>query len=229
MKEGSLLWCFRNNVSTNSNRTDKYRSRFAHYYDEIFGHLQNDVTSLLEIGINRGGSICAWRDFFVNATIYGIDIRGSAVRRMEGEERVSCHKIDVEDVNKLNAWATGKTFDIVIDDGSHRNDHQIIAFENLWPLVKPGGYFVIEDTKVAWNSNRINPNWPLLEDYLVKLYKPITRNELQIHEMIVRPNMTYFRKKRIDEFTVETTEYAPINEDDSAKMFQAELEGTIGG
>ena len=36
-------------------------------------------------------------------------------------------------------------FDIVVDDASHWDVHQLATLENLFPLVKPGGFYVIED------------------------------------------------------------------------------------
>lgn len=181
--------------------TDKFKTKHAHYYAEAFSYLKNDVASLLEIGINRGGSIRAWRDFFVNATVYGIDIRSSCIRRCQGE-RISTHTIDVGQRDVLFSWAEGKEFDIVIDDGSHNNDHQIIAFEVLWPKVKPGGYYAIEDIAVAWNDKHINPEYPLLEEYLSRLIRPISTNKLDILSLLIRPNMVVIRKQRTNETTI---------------------------
>ena len=207
----TLVNCFRKNDGPKARNTDKFRSKHAHYYEEAFSHLKTEVTSLLEIGINRGGSIKAWRDFFVNATIYGIDIRRVPVERCEGEERIFSHQIDIGDINVLTKWAEDKEFDIVIDDGSHYNIHQIIAFEVLWPRINPGGYFVIEDTRVSWDLDRIKPGYPILEDYINKLIKPITRSTGDILQMTIRPNMVVFRKKRIKEPTIEDpTLWGPI-------------------
>lgn len=185
--------------------TDKVVSRHAHYYAETFSYLKDELTSLLEIGVNKGGSIRAWKDFFVNAEIYGIDSRYSAIRRLgeEEEPRIHAVRINVEDKEKLAAWAAGKEFDIVVDDGSHNNHHQIIAFETLWPCIKPGGYYVIEDTYVSWNENHIHPDYPILEDYLTKLIKPITVIKNDILSMLIRPNMVVFRKHRVNEQTIE--------------------------
>ena len=36
-------------------------------------------------------------------------------------------------------------FDIIIDDGSHRNDDMVISFETLFPVLKCGGMYVVED------------------------------------------------------------------------------------
>lgn len=42
-------------------------------------------------------------------------------------------------------WGVGAAFDVVIDDGSHLPAHQLATLQNLWPLVKPGGIYCIED------------------------------------------------------------------------------------
>ena len=39
---------------------------------------------------------------------------------------------------------------MVIDDGSHVPEHQVISFEALWPSVKPGGIYVVEDVETSW-------------------------------------------------------------------------------
>lgn len=38
------------------------------------------------------------------------------------------------------------SLDVVIDDGSHRVDHQIASFEVLFPLLSDHGIYVVEDT-----------------------------------------------------------------------------------
>jgi hypothetical protein len=186
--------------------TDKFSGRHAHYYDEAFSHLRYELTSLLEIGINRGGSIKVWNDFFVNAEIYGIDSRYTCIRRLEeeGEKRIHAVRMDIGDKEKLAEWAVGKEFDIVIDDASHNNNHQIIAFETLWPHIKSGGYYVIEDTFVSWNDKHINPDYPILGEYLADLIKPISIRNDDILSMTIRPNMVVFRKCRVNEPTAES-------------------------
>ena len=47
-----------------------------------------------------------------------------------------------------------KAFDVIIDDGSHLNQHQIFTFETLYPFVKDGGVYVIEDVQTSyWSSD----------------------------------------------------------------------------
>ena len=56
-------------------RTDK---NTTHSYLPLYGSLFKDkketTQNILEIGIQNGGSIKLWRDYFINATIYGLDI-----------------------------------------------------------------------------------------------------------------------------------------------------------
>merc|ERR1712029_878213 len=45
---------------------------------------------------------------------------------------------------------TGGNFDIIIDDGSHVPNHQLVSFETLWPSIKPGGMYIVEDIETNW-------------------------------------------------------------------------------
>ena len=49
----------------------------------------------------------------------------------------------------------GKDFDIVIDDGGHFNDGIITSFNGLWPYVKPGGFYAVEDLGCAYGPGSI--------------------------------------------------------------------------
>jgi hypothetical protein len=44
----------------------------------------------------------------------------------------------------------GFGFDIIIDDGSHVNEHVITTFEYLLPILNNEGLYVIEDTQTAY-------------------------------------------------------------------------------
>lgn len=41
-------------------------------------------------------------------------------------------------------------FDIIIDDGSHCNNHVIATFKILFPLLKLGGIYAIEDLQTSY-------------------------------------------------------------------------------
>merc|ERR1719253_1185480 len=44
-------------------------------------------------------------------------------------------------------------WDIIIDDGSHKPEHQIISFQNLWEKIRPGGMYAIEDVETSYVDN----------------------------------------------------------------------------
>ena len=56
-------------------RTDK-NTTHSHLplYESLFKNKKETAQNILEIGIQNGGSIKLWRDYFTNATIYGLDI-----------------------------------------------------------------------------------------------------------------------------------------------------------
>ena len=35
-------------------------------------------------------------------------------------------------------------YDMIVDDGSHNTQHQMVSIDYLWPAIKPGGAYVIE-------------------------------------------------------------------------------------
>jgi hypothetical protein len=48
--------------------------------------------------------------------------------------------------------ATPTGFDIVIDDGGHRMGQQLTSLRVLWPHVRPGGLYVVEDVQTSYDS-----------------------------------------------------------------------------
>lgn len=109
------------------------------------------ATDILEIGLQRGGkwrnenvspSLAMWGEFFPNATLYGFDIKNLKFT----DERVRFFKGDQGSIFDIMKFANSTPmFDFILDDGSHYADHQMITFLALWPKVKQGGIYIIED------------------------------------------------------------------------------------
>jgi hypothetical protein len=127
-------------------------------YEMLFGLLRDRPIRLLEIGLAMGGpeldqsadrrvtdvpSIRMWRDFFPHAHIYGLDISDFSAFQTEW---FTFFRADCSDSGALQSIARkGIEFDIIIDDGSHASFHQQLTFSNLFPCLKSGGLYVIED------------------------------------------------------------------------------------
>lgn len=116
------------------------------FYWMHFRDIRFDVTRVLEIGVQTDRSIRMWEEFFPNATIFGLDI-DPACERFTGDRRriLVGDQGDRECLRRALAEAGG-AFDIVIDDGSHRVEHQLSTFEFLFPHLTDHGIYVVEDT-----------------------------------------------------------------------------------
>jgi hypothetical protein len=121
--------------------------KWEHYFDIYDRHFRKFVgrpVTVVEIGVMGGGSLDLWRRYFgPQATIYGVDINESC-KRLESD-----YKILIGDQGDRAFWksfkAIVKSVDILIDDGSHRPEDQIVTLEEMLPHLSPGGVFLCED------------------------------------------------------------------------------------
>jgi len=122
--------------------------KWDHYfdiYDRHFARFRGHESHLLEIGVYSGGSLEMWRDYLgPKAHIYGVDIE-SACRLYEDEQT----RIFIGDQADRKFWRDFRrkipTLDIVVDDGGHEPEQQIVSLEELLPHLRPGGVYCCED------------------------------------------------------------------------------------
>lgn len=136
-------------------RTGTDKASFCHDYCqkyERYLHLDRLAElRVLEIGVQEGASVAAWREFFENSTIVGIDINPKCSRFHAPENRVHIEIGSQYDENFLRSVAAKYgPFDLIIDDGSHLQKHVIYTFGVLWPTVRPGGVYVVEDSVTSY-------------------------------------------------------------------------------
>lgn len=136
--------------------TDKNNIHFyTQHYQRHFQNLRKRRLRLLEIGIGGydspywgGQSLRMWKSFFPRAQIIGLDIHDKSLLEESRIKTIQGSQDDVALLEKINCeWGP---FDIIIDDGSHMNAHVIRSFETLFPLLKIGGTYVVEDTQTAY-------------------------------------------------------------------------------
>lgn len=126
-------------------------------YDEIFRSFdRNAPLNILEIGIQKGGSLCAWKDYFPNANIYGIDIRDEILPEYR---RLDFHYLIMDVKNpKIHEILKNVSFDIIIDDGSHLLGDVLFVVKNFLGKLNVDGQMIIEDVQmpIYWINNIIN-------------------------------------------------------------------------
>lgn len=123
--------------------TDKAPSGhwYTRHYERIFGSIKDSIESVCEVGIGNGASLKLWRDYFVGATIYGVDMN----RQDDMGPRIHCYEIEQTDCPRLNDYLADKNLEIIIEDASHEPDKTMRTLDCLWPLLEHKGWYVIED------------------------------------------------------------------------------------
>lgn len=127
--------------------------KWGHYfgvYERHFAAYRNKPVRLLEYGVFHGGSLQMWRHFFgPQAEIIGVDIDPRCADL--AEPGIAIELGDQADP-ALHARLREKygSFDIVIDDGGHQMHQQIVTFREMYPAVKPGGVYLVEDLHTSY-------------------------------------------------------------------------------
>ena len=129
---------------------------YVRYYAMEFEAIRDTSLKLLEIGVHRARSHFMWAKYFQRGEIYGIDncehVNGQEyvdARENNHADRIHLFKIDQGDTEGIRAFARAHgPFDIVIDDGSHKPEHQISCFSVLFPRTRK--HYVIEAMHPAY-------------------------------------------------------------------------------
>ena len=144
--DGRLLKIFE------SNHGEKVH-KWHHYiplYERYFAPYLKGRVRLLEIGVSKGGSLQVWRKFFgTDAVIFGIDIDPNCAVSNGKFGQVRIGSQDDKDFLEAVVHEMGG-IDIVLDDGSHHMKHIRASLEILFPHLRDGGIYVIEDLHTSY-------------------------------------------------------------------------------
>jgi SAM-dependent methyltransferase len=124
-----------------------------------------DVPSNMGLHGHPGAAERAFRDWATKAQVFGADIDD---RILFTEDRIQTFFVDQtkpETLQALRARFDDGTFDLVIDDGLHNSEANLNTLLALLPLLRPGGYLVVEDV-----SGRDRPVWSILADILAQTH-----------------------------------------------------------
>jgi hypothetical protein len=145
--------------SVSLSRIGKMSDKWASYppvYAEVINQLRIDIKSILEIGVQKGGSLEAWVaacpevDFVV-----GVDIDPECGDLCFKDQRIQVIIGDAtSSATAREIKRVSPSFEIIVDDGSHSSPDIIQAFGRYLPHLTPGGAYVIEDLHCSYW-----PNW----------------------------------------------------------------------
>jgi len=136
------------------NRTDERQiSKWLHYFDIYSREMQSfreNPISFLEIGVWNGGSIPMWKEYFApGSKLTFIDINPACAAHADRDAIVEIGNQADSGFMESVAEKHGP-FDIILDDGSHVNMHQIASFSYLWPHLKNQGLYIVEDCHTSY-------------------------------------------------------------------------------
>ena len=149
---------FSNNINKLAQlyKSDKWgRHYYTPHYQDHFRKYRYRSINLLEIGVggyknpNKGGnSLRMWKKYFPFGKIYSIDLYEKKGLEEKRIKILQGSQVDRDFLERL-VKEIGK-LDIIIDDGSHNNEHVKLSFEILFPLLSNNGIYVIEDTETSY-------------------------------------------------------------------------------
>jgi len=123
---------------------------FFDVYDRHFSRFRDKEVTILEIGVSQGGSLQMWKDYFgPKAKIYGIDVNPQC-KELE-EDNIKIFIGSQSDRKFLNEVKKSiPHVDILIDDGGHTMEQQIVTYEEMFDHVKENGVYLAEDLHTSY-------------------------------------------------------------------------------
>lgn len=144
----------------------------GHDYHKVYAHILDGktVNNLLEVGLFlnelQHTDLTAWAAIYPEANIYGADVKESQLFNRDNIQMMYADQSNTDSLTALKA-AFPVEFDVIIDDASHMYGPTVNMFSNLFPALKSGGVYIIEDCQ---SDNPGNNGWQhtvaSLEEYL---------------------------------------------------------------
>lgn len=130
--------------------TDKHNSRehsYGDFYADLFAQYDREgKLNILELGIQRGGSLYAWKEYFPNSKVIGVDIVDERLDKYnKNHPEIVFIKDDLR--HAIDALREFK-FDIIIDDSDHNEMTMAWIARNYFPLLTEKGTLVFEDVQI---------------------------------------------------------------------------------
>jgi len=129
---------------------------YGSFYDDLFARLKPQA--LLEIGVDRGASLRAWRSAGAPVAI-GVDSDPAAAAQ-------GLHVLLAHMPRQAQALADHIGLqDLIIDDGSHLYPDYTATADVLLQRLRPGGVYVIEDIQTQDSVDSLRRDGWTIEDW----------------------------------------------------------------
>lgn len=139
------------------------RDHLEHYAPHL-ETIRSVATTVLEIGVGKGDSLRMWADYFLQATIHGIDAGVAAVDANDTAKALLADPVygkrikfyfgyqQDEDFLAHTAVKIARPIDLIVDDGSHKIEDQLASLKYLFPLLGQNRFYFIEGVEGHWQE-----------------------------------------------------------------------------
>ncbi len=172
--------------------TDKSDHGYTEFYEPYFTKYHNP--KILEIGVYTGGSVKMMEEFFGSPTIIGVDIESKTQYDSQHIKTLVADQANPKELLKVLDYE--KEFDIIIDDGGHTMEQQLVSIATMFPYVKSGGIYILEDLHTSFIGGQYNPKNESFTayDFIYRLSKKLEASSQYISE----DQLAYIYENTID-------------------------------
>ena len=176
---------FKGRVTVGHNYSPHYEKYLKKY------KLKKEI-KILEIGSQFGNSAAALHFYFKNSKIVCADINPFAMNKFSKRIRPIYIDTQSEIIIKKFSKYFNKKFDIIIDDGSHNIKDQIVSLKILFPILKKGGTYIIEELNQYRALKSLNPDNE--KNTTIKILKAIKKKKKTTSLYLTKKNLMYLSK-----------------------------------
>lgn len=112
------------------------------FYEQFFKN--REFKNIAEIGVFKGNSVRWLLERFPQSKILAGDIL-SIQSEWPVDDRVQYVQMDQGNRQQVENFFATKTFDLIIDDGSHIPQHQVMSLVTGWDRLEKNGIYILED------------------------------------------------------------------------------------
>ena len=131
--------------------TDKWKIYLLEY-ERLFSAYKNKDLFLFEIGVQNGGSLEIWKEYFLNAKLFvGCDVNKDCTQLSYEDSRIIVLVGDVDtDSIQRKVLDLAESYDLMIDDGSHLSSDIVKSFLRYFTYLADGGIYIVEDLHCSY-------------------------------------------------------------------------------
>lgn len=167
--------------------TDKVKHGYLPTYLRIAAEL-GPSARVCEIGVHQGHGLDMFQALFPDGLIAGVDSNPDC-EWPDGPRRIVASQDDPGLFVLLGNYSLA--WDLIVDDASHDGGLTVATLRLLWPLLAPGGFYVIEDWMVGLD-------WPGYDDSMLLAVQgllPLLTRDGDVEDITYRYGLAVLRKR----------------------------------